>query len=358
MLTKDGKHIRSFNSAQYKIESVEIAMGYWGQFKRKDEEKPMTYDEFFTIKAENGADKITIVAPIVVTMEKLPPDATLHIKGYVANLYGSPVAVSNITDAKTAGAKPVIKSGEGIQELLYRGITRRYFNLHTVTDDESRSRKIVKVSEISKFVTGVSYDKETGYLSEEDAEKYGTRFYITDKVKEIKIPKTKDSDGNEVDKKFNFEFGWTIGMTLARLSSFLQVELNYTFNTHGELLIYRVDEVNDPDSLYRVFAERGAYNNSVFSDKALYDGKLPAVYNINVDAVATIVCPFFTFLSPFQRIEFASRYALTSVVSYFANYSATNYVFTAINASVSFATVDDINEVHITAVTANEAKAN
>lgn len=358
MLTKDGKHIRSFNSSQYRMESVEIAMGYWGQFKKGDNEAPLTYDEFFQIDAKNGADKLTIVSPIIVTMEKLPPDSILHIKGYVANLYGSPVAVNNITDAKTAGLKPVMKSGDKIQDILYNAITRRYLNLHTVTGKKDTSNKIVKVSEISNFVTGVKYDEVTGLMSLSDADKYGTKFYVTDKVKELTIPKVKDSKGKEQDKVINFELGWTIGMTIARLSSFFEADLDYTFNSEGEMLIFRVDEVNDPESLYRVFAEQKAYDNSVFSDKAYYDGKLPAVYNINIDAVATIVCPFFTFLNPFQKIEFSSRYALTSIVSYFANYSATNYVFMAINASVSFATVDDVNEMQITAVTAVDERTN
>ena len=68
------------------------------------------------------------------------------------------------------------------------------------------------------------------------------------------------------------------------------------------------------------------YDKTVLRNKKLYDNKLPAVYNINIDSVATIVCPFFTFIEPFQYIEFESRYALTSLVSYFASYSPTIYL--------------------------------
>lgn len=354
MLTKDGKHIRSFNSSQYKIESVVIAMGYWGQFKRPKEATMMDYKDYFDIKAENGADSITIVEPIVVTMDKLPPDSVLHLKGYVGGIYNSPVAVSEITSAETAKDHPIAKSEESVQDILYKVITRRYLNLHTLNPEETDSKKLIVISQDinTKFPVNISYDKTEGLMDDSYAEKYGVKVYVTERLKNITLPKVKSSDDTEVPKKFNFEQGWTIGMTIARLSTFLQYNLSYTFNTKGEVLVYLTDEVNDPTSLYQAFANSEAYKSSVFTER--YGNKLPAVYNINVDAVATIVCPFFTFLNPFENVEFASRYALTSIVSYFANYSATNYVFHVINATISFATVEDINEVQMTAVTASQ----
>jgi hypothetical protein len=123
-------------------------------------------------------------------------------------------------------------------------------------------------------------------------------------------------------------------------------------------LVYAVEEATNPDSIYKSFMEEGIYKDTVLDNPALYDRRLPAVYNINVDAVATIVCPFFTFFEPFQYIEFASRYALTSVVSYFASYAPSVYRFLIVSASISFATVDDINEVQITAVSSREALKN
>ena len=109
ILTNDGKHLRSFNNSQYKIETVEIAMGYAGQFT----DKPATPEDFFNIKAEHGADKITLTGAIVVTTDKLPPDSTLHIKGYVGDIYSSPIDVSEITTAQKALEHPVTSSGKG-----------------------------------------------------------------------------------------------------------------------------------------------------------------------------------------------------------------------------------------------------
>lgn len=357
MLTNDGKHLRSFNNSQYKMESVEIVMGYWGQFK----DVPPTPQDFYNIEAKNGADKISITGAIVITTDKLPPDSVLHIKGYVGNIYESPVAVSGITTPDKALTNPVASSSKGFAEVCYNLITRRYLNWHYFTDGEgsvSNGRRNVAVSDIADFPVRVSYDKETGLISTTDADKYGVKVYLSKEAKELKIPKLKASDDSEQEKTIYFEAGWTAGQTIARLLSFMEAELSYTFNRNGDVLIYMTSEVTNPEELYKAFDADGMYDDTPLTNKALYDNKLPAVYNINVDAVATIVCPFFTFLEPFQYIEFASRYALTSVVSYFASYSPTIYRFLIINATISFATVDDVNEVQITAVSARDAKLN
>ena len=72
------------------------------------------------------------------------------------------------------------------------------------------------------------------------------------------------------------------------------------------------------------------------------------VYNITNDALCTIVCPFFSFINPFEKLYFKSRYALGGLVSYYANFTNANKnEFYALWQNVSFATVDDINECTI-----------
>lgn len=359
MLTEDGKHIRSFNNSQYKIDTVEIVMGYWGQFKNN---KPATPDEYFTLKAENGADKITLTGAIVVTTDKLPPDSTLHIKGFVGDIYSSPVAVSEIKTADVALKNPVTSSGKGFERVCFDMITRRYLNKHSFTDQKGDEIKVgkrnVAVSDIASFPVPVKFDEKTGLMSEEDAKKYGVKVYLSKEAKKLAIPKAKDENDEEKDKTIYFEAGWTAGQTVGRLMSFMEAELGYTFNNHGDVLIYCAREVTDPEELYKAFDADGMYNDTPLTNKALYGNKLPAVYNINVDTVATIVCPFFTFLEPFQYVEFASRYAITSLVGYFASYAPTIYRFLVINATITFATVDDVNEVQMTAVSARDATIN
>ncbi len=361
LLTKDGKHLRSFNASEYRITSLEIVMGYWGQLKNSlDPESPTALEDYFDVKAVNGADKISMTGEkgnsIVVTTEKLPPDSALHIKGYVADIYSSPVEISGIDTPEKAFSKPVATSDTKLKQIFYENITRRYINEHTLIGKENsafRLRRMKAVSHIKVADIEIEPDEE-GKMSTTDADKYGVKVYLSDAVQNIVIDKLYDSHGNEVNDTAYFEAGWTIGMTITRIMSFVDKSLDYTFTNHGDVIIYTPSEMQDVEKLTKAMEKQGLYDTTVLNNAKLYRGRIPAVYNINVDAVATIVCPFFTFIEPFQYVEFASRYALTSLVSYYASYDATIYRFMVISATISFATVDDVNEVQITAVSSKE----
>lgn len=344
MLTHDGKHIRSFNAQDYVIESIEIVMGYWSQLEGSidinNSDSNAVLESYFNPVAKNGADRIVISGsePIVVTTEKLPPDSAIHIKGYVANIYSSPVGVTKTDTVVKALDKPVAKSGTKFEEVLFENITRRYLSgYRTVGLNKTFKRD------------------ENNQLLEEDARNYGVRVFLSKKASETGLRPITDSKGEEKPRKIYFEAGWTIGQTLTRIFSYMNTDLDYTFSLEGDVIVYTTDEMQDAESLNKDCDEQGMYKETVLSNKQLYNGRIPAVYNINIDAVATIVCPFFTFLQPFQYIEFASRYALNGIVSYYAQYTPAVHRFLVISASVSFATMDDVNEVHITAVSAKEA---
>ena len=357
LLTKDGRHVRSFNESQYVIETVEIVMGYWGQLKLPQNQVP-TYKEYFNIEAKNGADKIIIKAPIVVTTDKLPPDSVMRIHGYVGQIYSDPVAITKVSSPIKAVEKPVASSGTDLEKVLFDNITRRYYNIgKTVGEENIRFIKSnLPVSQTRGIPSTIKWD-ENGLMSESDAKQYGVKVFLSEGVKKLKLHKKKASDGSEVDQNVYFEPGWTIGQTIARIMSYLSAELEFTFSNEGDVLVYTPKEmVENIQGIADAFDKQGVYKQTVLANKLLYDGKLPAVYNINIDAVATIVCPFFTFIEPFQYVEFASRYALTSTVAYYASYAPTISRFLVINASISFATVDEINEVQITAVSAIDSK--
>jgi hypothetical protein len=347
MLTKDGKHLRSFNASDYKIDSLEIVMGYWGQLKNSlNPDSATAMDDYFSIEATNGADKITVTTITVVTTEKLPPDSALHIKGYVGNIYSSPVAVTNVDTPTKALEKPVASSGTEFEQILFENITRRYVNIASLQEYVKTHKEFKKVQ----------LDSENK-LSDTDAKNIGIKVYLSDEAKKVSIKKIKDSKDEEEVRKVYFEMGWTVGRTVARIMSYMDKELDYTFSNEGDILIYTPNELQAPEGLTKAFHSQNLYKNTVLANSKLYNGRLPAVYNINIDAVATIVCPFFTFIQPFQYVEFASRYALTSVVTYFASYKPTIYRFLVISATISFATVDDVNEVQITAVSARDSYA-
>ena len=368
MLTQDGKHIRSFNESKYVITAIEIVMGYWGQLqgslnpdKTNSEE---LLQDYFNIKAVNGADKISITngKPIIVTTEKLPPDSAIHIKGFVADIYSSPVAITKVATPVDALKKPVASSGTDLETLLFEQITRRYASGHRVYDSVNRTtNKRLKTqlpvgAKGSFTVDGVEITADdNGQMSEADAKEYGVKVYLSDEAKKVHLEQITDGKGNKKDRKLYFESGWTIGQTITRIMSYMDKSLDYTFSLEGDVIIYTPLEMQDVEKLTKACEAQGMYKETVLNNKELYNGRLPAVYNINIDAVATITCPFFTFIEPFQYVEFASRYALTSLVSYYASYNPTIYRFLVINASISFATVDDINEVQITAVSAKDS---
>lgn len=335
MLTSDGKHLRSFNSQGYTVESVEVAMGYWAQFQRDDNyfsaSNEKALDNYFNIEAINGADKITITGAITVTCEKLPPDYVLHIKGYVGDFYKAPRQITDIATPQKALQSPVATSDMSFESICFNNITRRYVNSH-------RTDKELKVD-------------KNGQLSVSDAKNYGIRVFLSEEAKKLKIRALKDSSNNKTTTSLYFENGFTVTHTLVRIFKYIVGgELEYTFNNSGDILVYTCEEALKPEKLNKAFAIDGLYDTSVFTNKNIYNGKLPAVYNINIAPVSTIVCPFFTFLEPFQYVEFASRYALTNNTAYFASYNPTISRFLVINMSISFATVDDINEVQLTAV--------
>ena len=365
LLTKDGNYLRSFNESQYYIKSVTIAMGYWGQFKDTvNPDSKNALEQYFDIKAENGADSLTLTSPIVVTTDKLPPDSTLHLHGYVADIYGSPVGITKVDNAQKAFDRPSVSSGNEIEKVFFECITRRYVNPHSYIDEKKNKigtlniKKLVPVSKDSKveFIKSLSLDEETNQLSESNANDYGVKVYLSKKVKEVKFKKIYDSDGKEVERKIYFEPGWTIGQTIVRIMSYLDADLEFTFTLKGDVLIYTpLEMLDDIEEISKELYKDGVYDDSVLKNKDLYNNALPAVYNINIDAVATIVCPFFTFIEPFQYVEFASRYALTSTVAYYASYKPTIYRFLVINALISFATEEAVNEVQMSAVSARDS---
>ncbi len=356
MVTGDGKHLRSFNESQYVIETVEVVMGYWGQFQLPQNQVP-SYKDYFNLEAKNGADKIIMKSPIVVTTDKLPPDSVLHMHGYVGEIYADPVAITKVVTPIQAMAKPVASSKVELEQVFFENITRRYFNQGAVDSTTLYTlKKNIPVSEIKELPVPVVIDAN-GLMDEVNARKYGVKVYLSDAVKELKLEKKLDADGKEYEQNVYFEAGWTIGQTVARIMSFLDAELEFTFSNEGDVLIYTPKEmIENIQGIADSYEQKGVYKETVLANKLLYDGKLPAVYNINIDAVATITCPFFTFIEPFQYIEFASRYALTSAVTYYASYAPTITRFLVISATITFATQEDINEVQITAVSARDSK--
>lgn len=334
MTDSKGQRLMSFNNETYPLKQVEIMAGYFGQFKNMPHS---TWQDLQNFTPMFGVDKIVINVTYVTT-DKLPPDSELHIHGYVG---ATPLAseVAEITDdtfdsIKAGTYVETVTSTTGnksaLENIFFQHITRRF--LRTSVLDKKDVLKTTK-----------------GFMSITDAKKYGINVYCSKGVQELSkkcLEKKKVSqDGKEVDSKVYFNSGDSPENTLANILSLVNGKLIKKPLTDGNWIVYTEEESLDVDELkQRFIGTSGDYSKGTALVKT-YDHVLPAVYNINIDSLATIVAPFFYFVNPFDFVYFNNRYAMSSQVAYFANRNATLNKFYVIQQTISFATVEDINEM-------------
>lgn len=346
MLDSSGQMLMSFNNISYPILKVDVQMGYWGQFARQ----PITWTDYFEFVPHDGAEVITCNVNYSQT-DKLPPDSTLHIHGYVGNCYGEPVTASTqplsirFADLDTEFKRDKTKSL--VEDYCFQNVTRRFLKSTVFTALEHPT-----------FIV----DNKTGRMDKVSAKQYGIQVFCTQKLKEasneaeksgtLNTSKTKDKNSEKVDA---FTAGLNSSSAIEALNSIKSVVgLDCTFQAlkDGNYIAMLTSELDDAEALAK------AVNTALAADvdfvkignalKKDWKNVLPAVYNITTDALCTIVCPFFYFIDPFDVLEFESRYALGGIVSYYANFNASENKFYALWATVSFATVEDINECQIT----------
>lgn len=353
IFTSDGKQLRNFTSVDYPITRVEIALGYWGQFVQSREKlAEWKIDDLFNINNSNKADTIVIRDTIIVTTESLPPDSTLHIHGYVANIGDNAVGDNNVLTSAQAEESIVATNdvkGERseIGELLYQEITRRFL-AEKIINKNGVVKSLAKNTKVAKNVPFV--DKVTGLMSDADALIYGVQVFTSEGVDKLSLKPRETSDGEEKKNEAYFACGDTIGQTMNKIKSCISNSLSYRFTNNGSMFVFLLEETSlyKIDDLAKSLEKKGAFNNSVLT--RVFDNNIPAVSNINIDTITTIVCPFFAFIDPFQTVYFATRYALTNNVSYLADYNTSRYAFRTLKVSISFATVEDVNEMQIMAV--------
>ena len=352
MFSSDGKLLRNFSTTDFEIKRVEITMGYWGQFQNDTLllGKP---SDLFDIKPKNGASQLILREAIIIYQEKLPPDSVLHIKGFVSNVTETAVGRVKETAYKTAVSSGDITSGNKatkIENIFYNTITRRFLREGITTKSV---KSLISNADIPKFKP---ITDEKGFMSVSDAEQYGVKVYLSEGVLNFPVPELIDSEDNEAESVTFFVDGLTIAGVISRLESYLTNDIQFMPLDSANIIVFTNDESTDVLSLAEDFDTKlNKEEKNVFED--WYQNKIPAVYNINIGAgLSTIVCPFFAFLRPFQTLYFASRYSLTNALSSLASYDTTIYGFRALKMSLSFATVEDVNEVTITAVGIKDTK--
>ena len=344
MLSSDGRTLMSFNALTYPLGMVELQMGYFGQFNTK----PESMEEYFDFKRNKNADTLTInVGSGYVQTDKLPPDGTLHIHGYVGSCYTPPVASADYKDTYDNITGVAVAYGDYLKDYIFTNVTRRFV------------RKPLQYEEID-------VDEETGLISWKNipneniswADKYGVHVYLSDALEKACNEKLNqpliDADGNPIkqeDRKVIGHYSETVVKALNLVRSEMGVDMSFKALTDGNYIAYLSSESMDTallhESLLKYKVEDVALMEEGDTVNKIYHNVLPAVENITTDSLCTIVCPFFFFLNPFDMIKFKSRYALGGVVSYYANFTVEESKFFALYMTVSFATVEDVNECNI-----------
>ena len=346
MLDSSGQMLMSFNNIGYPILKVEVQMGYWGQFSVA----PKTWDEYNNFKSHDGAEVITCNVNYSQT-DKLPPDSTLHIHGYVGNCYGSPVHEDKqplsirYVDLESELSRDKTKTL--IEDYCFQNVTRRF--LRTTTFD-SKQHPVINV------------DKKLQRMDKISAQQLGIKVFCTEALKEA----SKEAEENGTLTSSNTKSGkgekvniFTAGLNsssaieaLNSIKSVIGIDCTFQALKDGNYIALLPSELDDVESLAKAVHSALASDTDAIkiTSPLRIDGKsiLPAVYNITTDALCTITCPFFYFVDPFDVLEFKSRYALGGIVSYYANFNASEELFYVLWATVSFATVEDINECQIT----------
>ena len=423
MLDSEGKTLMSFSNAKGRLASVEIQMGYFGQFAgffKGNENGVPTLEQYFdfTVKPE-GVQTITCNVMYCQT-DKLPPDSTMHIHGFVGSCYTQPVTDKMVTDdnqtssieLSTVDTSSVYMYEKGknafrfksFAHYLYNNVTRRFLR----SKIPATSIKEVKNLRIKFKDGGVCLDDDSSL-------KYGVIVFLSkgvvgDGKSEVFLGKQQmyDSNGKPLKGKKSSEFtkelsGDTPMKALNSFSSFQSGLLRVQPLDNGCYLMFLNEEMKHAEKLSEMdwyafdprlgkngvdldgdgevkaselglvkctYDEILRYVNDSLGGKAkntnVFDyinslkaknikvkniSRLPAVYNIAYDkALCTITCPFFYFLTPFQKFYFASRYAVSSMIAYYLDQENKEMEFTMIWQSVSFATVENINDVQISCV--------
>lgn len=367
MLDKDGNLLSGFNNDTYQLSRVDFAMGYFGQFKALfSDQTPTIADQLFTVgfvddnntkdysnpSVGHGVTVMTMSNVEYTQLDKLPPDMTLHIHGYVGNTLAPQLDYDNSAENfpkeydRIMSSQAVIPSelkGERttyLEEVYYQTITRNWIKKGTPSKLESTEIK-----------AGKEYTTDT--MSEKDADRWGIKVYLSKGAKEyskleIEAKFKKDADGNVIKPTIKIPTASTAEGKMSAIENAFGLKgfSHILLDSFGDYVVFLQEELNDIEAMLEGTTFEKQYENTTLHKS--WNNNIPAVYNITNDALCTIVCPFFSFINPFEKLYFKSRYALGGLVSYYANFTNANKnEFYALWQNVSFATVDDINECTI-----------
>lgn len=363
MLDKSGKMLKSFSNISNPLYKVELAMGYFGQFKRamqKGEASAIPVEALFDFDHNklkgHGITVITMCNVEYVQTDKLPPDMTVHIHGYVGNLYVSDL--ESLGEDVAKNYDEIMSKNKAIQfetttneqqtllgTVFYECVTKNWLRGKDKVPDDIL-KNLLHPDQPANMTLRKS-------LNDKQAKRYGVRVFFSvgaeDYAREYDKVNNIQNNKQEAFKKIvvtirkasNALAKVNAIKNALKLDDFCATPIPFT----GDILIYRSKEISSAEDMLTGTPLGKEYENDAVA--VYWDNKLPAVYNITTDALCTISCPFFFFLNPFQRFFFKSAYALGGLVSYHANFTASEDTFYALWQTVTFATVENVNECTI-----------
>lgn len=370
-----GEMLMQFHSSGFKLAGFELHLGYFGQFASMYAAQPggvPTLSQLYEMKQPGGSYSIRCDVDYVVT-EKLPPDAQIKIHGFVGSTYNMPVD-ENAPIPYTADdvEKKTSNWYDSIPQWVFENVTRRYKKVGYET--------VVGVTK-GRMPSGTAKKKGVNVWYSEGVAK---SYYLTGR----RVRKA--ADGTQVSGKFFSQLTWgsTVMKTLYSLAQYLSPNIRLRAMTDGSWLMFTAEEsakylfyqmswyeynpalpqtqpTNSDGKItpasvglapvvggFKTIAAMVEQKAEGVDVKTLLSAatknSLPAVYNITQDALCTITCPFSTFIPNFSKVYFSARYARSNLVTYYAGSGKPPQEFTVLWQDVSFATVDDVNDVLLT----------
>lgn len=330
LLTADGRMLASFNKNTMSVTRVEVVMGYFGQFRQV---KHATYNDLLDMTPPGGASMITCDTVVYVSTDSLPPDYRLRIS----------TAIGDILNAKYTAEDA---------DVLYDNFIRNSSNTHTFRGKSSQTEVYTEGNVVPALQAIVQHYDEAS--RSKGGKGYETAY--SDGVSKLNVSELVPASGSgSVPQTLtvNCTNGNTLKEAINTFANYTRIEnLKCTIITdttgryEGTIFFFLESELCDIIKLGAQAWVDDVFKDSVFSND--YGNTLPAVSNICVDAVATITCPFFAFVDPFQTLKFKARYKTSKLAKYYLEGGTDAFMATSVK--VSFATVDNVNDMEIVCI--------
>lgn len=356
MLDRSGKLLKTFNSITNRLVRVDIALGYFGQFKslmQKGKAQDIQVEDLFNFDKDmltsHGITVITMNNVVYVQTDKLPPDMTVHVHGYVGTYY-SAKGIQDLAEGLPDNYEDILKENIIIQsDYTVSGGTSLFEKacFEMITQNWVSGAVDLSKPELKEFAENV--DKKTnrvikGSMTEAQAKVYGLKVNFSAGVHRLSVEYDNVNGGVTTPKVPSASTAINKLNNILAKFNFSKTVCHTLIPEDGSLFLYLEEEASTGDNLLtpKLLAQYEKTSATVY-----WDNKLPAVYNITTDSLCTVSCPFFFLLNPFQKFYFKSAYALSGMVTYYANFTAEENEFYALWQTISFATVEDINECNI-----------